>query len=72
MIGAAMETVSEMGAGVVGGAWVKPRNGLSAADLEREFGSAIGELELGQGLRAAGAASCEATPAWARLFKFFQ
>ncbi len=71
MIGAG-EMMLEMGAGAIGGVTLNSRGLLSAADLEREFGSAIGELELGQGLRSgATTATVESKPAWSRLFKLF-
>lgn len=72
MMGAVAETVIDAGTDVGDSALVKPRRILSAADLELEFGSAIGELELGQG-RLAGAATAagEAAPVWSRLLRFF-
>ncbi len=66
------EMVREMGAGSVVGGHSATRRVLSTADLELEFGSAISELELGQGLRSGAIAGSDDTaPAWSRLFKFF-
>lgn len=71
MIGAG-ELVLEMGAGSGVGGRSTTRRALSTADLELEFGSAICELELGQGLRSGAIAGSDDTaPAWSRLFKFF-
>lgn len=71
MIGAD-EMVLETGAGSVGYDAPQLRRMPSISDLEREFGSVIGELELGQGLRSGVmTVSAEAVPAWTRLFKFF-